>query len=1166
MEGDSSPSRGPYKPSRSRSSASSSSASARAKRPRYEHVSGLSVHSQDKFGDSTVQGNARVQFGHQYFFGAPNQQQPQSAVNDSEATPPEPNSVMKSLKFERMNARYLGLRPGLARTCEWLYQRPEYTTWRNWNATSMHHGCLWIKGKPGSGKTTLMKMAVDHDKKRIESNAVISHFFFRGGGEVSADMMYRSLIYQLLEQLPRLESVLDIWTAANLQPHDWPSDLLRNILRAAVLRLGNVVLTCYIDALDECDDSEAASIIEYFEDLTDSTVSENIQFFFCVSSRHYPHITMAKCQDLVLDYQEGHSQDIARFVKDRLKLNDTARKRQLAQAICDKASGVFLWVYLVVVQLNKESGGSNAGNLQDRLNMMPSELPRLFEQIVRQDARDDPEFIRTIQWTLFAKRPLKRRELYCAVQGCLGSTNTSTDHQEVETEDIDKFILRSSKGFVELVKGKHPTFQFIHETVREYFYSVGLATLSPALRDNVEGQSHNRLKQRCQDYILQKALAKFPIPNHLSQARSAEAEKLRDEILEAFPLLEYALSGILYHADSAHGHGVPQQDFLYTFPAATWKKLNDCIEKFQSRRYNELDQRWIFVEQDASRLLELDLEKDVYIFTRPRRKTSLLGVAVDHNHLRNVQLLLRYGEPAQSLGSINGRLTCLDLAVKKGAEEIVTTLLASGACTHEGTVDLALLKGNLEISKAVIMNRIQTSIFGLAYGDFLWAASSHQNLEAVRWLLEQGAEVDKTFGSTCNALQKACAKGYVQIVLVLLEHGADVNLQSEQHGNALQAASEEGHTSVVKILIDHGANVDARGRESHTALQAASRSGHYEALQTLLKAGAEVDASGGYYGTALQAAAQIQWSSPIKIFELLLGNGANVNLEGGFYGNALQAVCAVECLKHRRTDGRLNPGTEKNVACAVNTVRLLLDSGAHINARGGHYGSALQAACAKSCPNVVQVLLNKGADPIAKGGFYGNVKSAVEMNERTDVAGMVIDATVKRLEILERFRNAFAENNTAEPENSEASCGDESEFEQQKTEQQSACVSDRTQVERASMEARRLSSTDCSSAPSETSRMLATHIAVPASTSPHEIKKTRAECCIEGKQPPTVSLTTQFETRNDSPDNVSTPLVQPIARTDRPPQIMHNKVMERTMRSLFGLEFRHPSEKQASSN
>jgi adenylylsulfate kinase-like enzyme len=47
-----------------------------------------------------------------------------------------------------------------AKTCSWLIRKPEYLDWLNPSKLSQHHGFLWIKGKPGAGKSTVMKFAL----------------------------------------------------------------------------------------------------------------------------------------------------------------------------------------------------------------------------------------------------------------------------------------------------------------------------------------------------------------------------------------------------------------------------------------------------------------------------------------------------------------------------------------------------------------------------------------------------------------------------------------------------------------------------------------------------------------------------------------------------------------------------------------------------------------------------------------------------------------------------------------------------------------------------------------------------------------------------------------------------------------------------------------------
>lgn len=54
--------------------------------------------------------------------------------------------------------------------------------------------------------------------------------------------------------------------------------------------------------------------------------------------------------------------------------------------------------------------------------------------------------------------------------------------------------------------------------------------------------------------------------------------------------------------------------------------------------------------------------------------------------------------------------------------------------------------------------------------------------------------------------------------------------------------------------------------------------------------------------------------------------------------------------------------------------RLLLEAGADVNAQGGHYGNALQAASFRGDREVVQQLLGAGADVNVQGRHYGNAQ------------------------------------------------------------------------------------------------------------------------------------------------------------------------------------------------
>jgi len=85
-----------------------------------------------------------------------------------------------------------------------------------------------------------------------------------------------------------------------------------------------------------------------------------------------------------------------------------------------------------------------------------------------------------------------------------------------------------------------------------------------------------------------------------------------------------------------------------------------------------------------------------------------------------------------------------------------------------------------------------------------------------------------------------------------------------------------------------------------------------------------------------------------------------------------------------------NTGFALHAACHLNRgqrmVQLLLDHGADVNARGGKYETALQAAAAKGHLETVKLLIRHGADATIEGGTFGSpLKAALREKKYQDV-------------------------------------------------------------------------------------------------------------------------------------------------------------------------------------
>jgi hypothetical protein len=85
--------------------------------------------------------------------------------------------LLQSLTFERMDARLLNITNALPQTCQWVFKEEKFKMWIARIKIEDHHGFLWIKGKPGSGKSTIMKEALKTVKRKQSKDIIISYFF-----------------------------------------------------------------------------------------------------------------------------------------------------------------------------------------------------------------------------------------------------------------------------------------------------------------------------------------------------------------------------------------------------------------------------------------------------------------------------------------------------------------------------------------------------------------------------------------------------------------------------------------------------------------------------------------------------------------------------------------------------------------------------------------------------------------------------------------------------------------------------------------------------------------------------------------------------------------------------------------------------------------------------
>ncbi|KAF4449242.1 small s, partial [Fusarium albosuccineum] len=332
--------------------------------------------------------------------------------------------ILEGFRFNTMDARFEGIQPAHRDTFSWIFaprdnEAAPVSSFVQWLTSA--DDIYWISGKPGSGKSTLMKYLSTHeDTEKLLSDwagddfLIVADFFFWNAGKNSLQRsqqgLLRSLIYQILRRCPELahqiypetdylqalDRSLDGKGGTVYVPNPPTAVLgLLSILRDICDRLAStdVRLCFFIDGLDEYEGqpNDIIQLIETLRSLPNAKI--------CASSRPWNEFEQRFGQDDApkLYMQDLTKRDIHNYVYDILKTDANYQNleekddqgAELIQEIIEAAQGVFLWVVLVVRSFQEGlTNGDRIVDLQRRLRELPRDLNEYFEKILLADVAE----------------------------------------------------------------------------------------------------------------------------------------------------------------------------------------------------------------------------------------------------------------------------------------------------------------------------------------------------------------------------------------------------------------------------------------------------------------------------------------------------------------------------------------------------------------------------------------------------------------------------------------------------------------------------------------------------------------------------------------------------------------------------------------------------------
>lgn len=289
--------------------------------------------------------------------------------------------------------------------------------WSNFKHWLMGEGKdpYWLSGKPGSGKSTLMKyistefstFCRSDEELSAWSDAVIcSHFFWNLGTSMQKDYagLLRSLLFQIAEQKPDMIAVMnDPYNRTEPSDrllhgpptiHTWTEHRLESALRRVIDTKPPLMRVCmFIDGLDEYEGDEDR-LIDIINLISHSSGTK-----ICASSRPEEIFRQGFAESPKLRLQDLNYPDIYKATVEQLSPVLEAHvpalekvRKYLIDGVVAKSQGIFLWAHLMTKELKR--GARNAdtiGELERRLERVPETIDGLYEHML---SRLDKAYLR----------------------------------------------------------------------------------------------------------------------------------------------------------------------------------------------------------------------------------------------------------------------------------------------------------------------------------------------------------------------------------------------------------------------------------------------------------------------------------------------------------------------------------------------------------------------------------------------------------------------------------------------------------------------------------------------------------------------------------------------------------------------------------------------------
>ncbi|KAL5589388.1 hypothetical protein FOVSG1_011255 [Fusarium oxysporum f. sp. vasinfectum] len=824
---------------------------------------------------------------------------------------------LKSLSFHEQEHRYSEISYA-SDTCDWLLEDHNYQKWMN-----TARGLFWIKGCPGTGKSVLMKFAVDTMSRR-KSGEIIVSFFIHGRGmplQRTPLGIFRALLNSLLMSFPKyLAELTEVFQdkqkryGSYEQKNGWQwneRELEKFLSRLLIEGTKEIPVVIFIDALDECGD-HAKSLLVSLKSLAENAEQEGSLVRICFSSRHFPilgHETMARVY-----VEERNDKDIRLVIEGRIKeLQPVEKRRLIEKEIMLKAHGGFQWAMLITnMILDEDATGARTEDLLNMISTTPPDLDDLYDVILRGATKDKhKQMAKLFQWVVYAKRPLSAQELREALATDKDMTYTTVSELRAHgnwSDCVSQFEMRVrhiSRGLVEfqnrdVYEQYEPggeewsrEAQFIHQSAAEFVAQKFLAHIDAgSLSGSPAGAGHYEISRSFLRYL---TLEEVLNGNHLS----------REKLSATFPLMPYGVTFLLGHVRGVEEGGICQADLVTLVQWNQPERLKMIIRiwRIMDPEGTHAPRGWPFpgasvlhlviafgsaslldtlLQKESSNLNAKDLEGNTPLQLALREDCQELAFMIlhrsrkwqtDHDAIFSAETPSGPAVPSIYLGHINTTNvdgdTPLSLAVSIKADKVIRGLIEAGAeiKREKSLVFYAISQRNKALVSQLIKggSELEGAVF-FATQCLVRANDDDQSLlELLKDLLEAGGNTRRFTGVEIHDFSES-----------------DDDEEEDGDEEAIFAALHGGKTAVVDLLLSHGASANLRDKNNAVPIQLAVQSRQVDIATVLFRDSPERIFSGDIEG--MTAVDHVIRTAQIDLALLFMEEGGGIfTLQELFY-------------------------------------------------------------------------------------------------------------------------------------------------------------------------------------------------------------------------------------------------------------------------------------------